>query len=655
MTRISRLVLLNLFVLALIAAARAEPYETIISNGNPANRVDIAVLGDGYTAAEIDKYKADVQLAMQRYFEQQPYAEYKKYFNVHRIDVVSNESGADHSNRVPAVFVDTALDAAYNCSGIQRLVCINTSKVNAVIARTLPASYFDIVLTIVNDPEYGGSGGSIVVFSTNTFSAEIALHEVGHSFGLLADEYTGGGPSCNPNIEPSAANSTRETDRNLIKWRHWIDPLTPVPTVSVLAGFPGLYLGSSYCNVGLYRPTYNSKMRTLEFPFEQINSEQLVKRTYVFVSPIDSFSPALANVTLSVDQTQNFSITTVSPSTHSLAVTWLVDGAARASGPAFSFTGSSSATGTHTIQAVVIDSTPFVRNDPQSLLSESRSWTVNVRPPSQPIKFDFDGDGKADLSVRRPSDNSWYFLRTTAGFTGFQYGLSGDMLAPADYDGDGKTDVAVFRPTNGTWYVLGSSAGFYNAAWGLAGDIPVPADYDGDGKADLAVYRPSDATWYRKLSTGPVSYIQFGTQEDKPQIGDFDGDGKADLVVYRPSNNNWYFLKSGGGFNGYQWGLAGDIPAPADYDGDGKTDAAVFRPSEGNWYIAGSQFGFATFNWGLAGDVPVAADYDGDGKADTAVFRPSNNTWHIRTTGAGIAQTQFGAAGDVPVPSAFAY
>jgi ankyrin repeat protein len=281
-----------------------------------------------------------------------------------------------------------------------------------------------------------------------------------------------------------------------------------------------------------------------------------------------------------------------------------------------------------------------------TLLSQCKATNSN---------FDFDGDGKADLSVRRPSDNVWYFLRTTAGYTGLQYGEAGDLMAPADYDGDGKTDVAVFRPSTGTWFVAATSAGFYTDIWGANGDLPVPADYNGDGKADIAVYRPSDGTWYRKLSSGVLSIVQFGTPEDKPQIGDFDGDGRTDLAVLRPSNNTWYFLRTTAGFTAMSWGADGDRASPADYDGDGKTDVAVFRPSTGVWFIAASSGGFSTRNWGAVGDVPVTADYDGDGKADTAVFRPSNNNWYLFTSTSGIAQYQFGAAGDRPVPSVFNY
>jgi hypothetical protein len=270
--------------------------------------------------------------------------------------------------------------------------------------------------------------------------------------------------------------------------------------------------------------------------------------------------------------------------------------------------------------------------------------------------FDFDGDARADFTVRRPSDNTWYMLRTSAGYTAMQFGVAGDLAAPADYDGDGRTDVAVFRPSTGQWFIAGSTAGFYVFNWGASGDLPVPADYDGDGKADIAVYRPSNGTWYRKLSSGDqISNIQFGSPEDRPQPGDYDGDGRADLAVRRPSNNTWYFLRTTAGFTAFAWGENGDAATPADFDGDGRTDVAVFRPSTGQWFVAGSSSGFFLKNWGASGDTAAPADYDGDGKADVAVFRPSNNTWYVQGSNFGMVQLNFGASGDVPIPSLFGY
>ncbi|MEO8074242.1 MAG: FG-GAP-like repeat-containing protein, partial [Acidobacteriota bacterium] len=269
----------------------------------------------------------------------------------------------------------------------------------------------------------------------------------------------------------------------------------------------------------------------------------------------------------------------------------------------------------------------------------------NIRP-----SFDFDGDGKSDISVYRPSSGVWYLLNSSSGFTAAQFGVSTDKIVPADYDGDGKTDIAVYR--SGTWYLSRSSAGFTGIAFGEASDILQPADFDGDGKAELAVYRPSNGTWYvLNLAANHHSNFQFGASTDKPVIADYDGDGKADYAVYRPSSGTWYLQRSTAGFTGVQFGEATDKPVPADYDGDGKTDIAVFRPSNGVWYLNRSTQGFTGIQFGVSTDLPTPAEYDGDGKADIAVFR--NGTWYLQQTTAGFTGVGFGESTDKPVPNTF--
>jgi uncharacterized delta-60 repeat protein len=278
--------------------------------------------------------------------------------------------------------------------------------------------------------------------------------------------------------------------------------------------------------------------------------------------------------------------------------------------------------------------------------------SVSVRP-----LFDFDGDGKADVSVYRASTNTWYrILSGNSTLLQNNFGIANDIPVPADFDGDGKTDLAIFRPSTGTfWYQSSINNAQIANQWGQSGDIPRPSDFDGDGKTDFIIFRPSENNWYRLGSTGQVSTKGFGAVGDKPVIGDFDGDGKSDVAIFRPSTGDWWYQSS---INNAQlathFGASTDVPSPADFDGDGKTDFAVFRPSTGVWYVLNSSTGAATIvQFGISEDKPVPADYDGDGKADIAVFRPSTGLWYLLRSTSGFSALQFGISSDVPLPNSF--
>ena len=279
---------------------------------------------------------------------------------------------------------------------------------------------------------------------------------------------------------------------------------------------------------------------------------------------------------------------------------------------------------------------------------------------SDPVNspFDFDGDGKTDIGIYRPTPSEWWINRSGSSQTfAVQFGASGDVIAPGDFTGDGKDDIALWRPSDGFWFILRSEDfSFFAFPFGATGDIPVPADFDGDGKADPTIFRPSTTLWFISRSSGGTDILQFGLPSDKPMPADYDGDGKADLAVRRPTggNSEWWVSRSTAGSLALVFGADTDVGVPGDYTGDGKTDIAFWRPSTGFWFVLRSEdLSFYAVPFGTTGDVPSPGDFDGDGKWDVAVFRPTDTNWYIDRTTAGTQIVQFGVAGDKPIPNAF--
>ena len=266
----------------------------IVDHGPDALRYNIVILGDGYRAAEIAKYHADVQNFVATFHATAPFGDLWCGINIHRVDVVSTDSGADD----PVVCGDhsvgsgaapkTYFDATF-CGGgaIRRLLACNSASARNVALAEVPEAHMTMV--IVNSTEYGGSGGAVATFSTTPSAAEIALHEMGHTAFGFADEYgyyagCGSGESGQnsyPGGEPVEPNVTANTDKNTIKWRSVLSsPADALPTTEnancaqcdpqanpKAASYVGAYAGARYYHCACYRPSYDCRMRALNNPF----------------------------------------------------------------------------------------------------------------------------------------------------------------------------------------------------------------------------------------------------------------------------------------------------------------------------------------------------------------------------------------------------
>ena len=276
-------------VCVLLLGAPAWSYVTVLNNGPSSNRVDIVFLGDGYTVADhaagtyADHVNGYLGYMFSNTLTTDPFYRYRNYFNVHRIDVVSNESGADKPPQ--HIYADTALDASYWWDGgPQRLLYVNAPKTDAIKSADLAGAGFtaDMQYVTVNDTMYGGGGGDYAVYAgANSSAHRVAMHEMGHSYADLADEYDYGsdGPYTGP--EPVRVNIT--TNATGQKWARWLGHNQSG------IGVIGAYEGAGHYETGLYRPSENSKMRSSSQPFDAIGREKVILTIYDRVNPLDSW------------------------------------------------------------------------------------------------------------------------------------------------------------------------------------------------------------------------------------------------------------------------------------------------------------------------------------------------------------------------------
>ena len=359
-----------LFCIAILSIANAQiyPVTTIINNGPDAKRVNYVVLGDGYKSNELTTYISDATNISNSLFNASPFKEYKNFFNIYAIEVPSNESGADHpangSDVVEPIFpmadVDNAFGSTFDAFGIHRLlVPMDNQSIITVLSNNFPG--YDQVMVVVNSPHYGGSGGWLATSSTATSAAEIAIHELGHSFAGLADEYWAGDV-----YAAEKPNMTATSDPNAVKWKDWVG-------TNSVGVFPH---GASGNQANWHRPHQNCKMRYLGVDYCSVCSEAIIDKIYSLVTPIEASLPLNSNVIYN-GSPLDFGLTLVYPSPNTLTIEWELNGTVIGSSEQLTISESQLTLSNNTLVARVTDNTTMSKSyAPANGYVFTKSWNI---------------------------------------------------------------------------------------------------------------------------------------------------------------------------------------------------------------------------------------------------------------------------------------
>ncbi|TVR78767.1 MAG: T9SS C-terminal target domain-containing protein [Chitinophagaceae bacterium] len=333
--------------------------DTLLNNGSTESRINLVILGDGYQQHEYQKFTDDAENIVTGLFLEKPFDRYINYFNVVSVFTPSNESGAAMD---PNNLIDNYFGSTFWYAGIERLlVPTNNSQVVNVLANHFPT--YDQVLMIVNSTKYGGSGGWVATASTNVQSLEIMIHEIGHSFAFLADEYWAG-----DQFAAELSNMTMNNNPATVKWKNWYGDFNV-----------GIF---QHCCGGnssqWYKPHESCKMEVLGVPFCAVCTEAFIERIHVLTNPINSYLPS-ASFFLASQFPLSFELDLIEPISNSLSIKWELNSLIKPESiDSLSLNEEELIQGINYLTAIVTDTTQLIRIDQyESINLYAVTWVID--------------------------------------------------------------------------------------------------------------------------------------------------------------------------------------------------------------------------------------------------------------------------------------
>lgn len=364
------------WLLCTITSTFGQHYQvdTLYKAGPQDNRINVVILGDGFTEAEMPKFAAEAKKFADFFRTHEPYDKYQDYFNFFAIRTPSKESGITNPGTAPDAYPDQPVETRETFFGvsfgeaIHRLLAITKREAYSdLLATHFPA--FDMVIMLANTQYYGGAGGGVAIFSLQKNSNNVGVHEVGHTLANLADEYWQGPYGTYLREGPNITGDSSETK---VRWKNWLN----FPSI-------GIYKhGSEGEAARWYKPAQGTcLMEYMEKDHCAVCREAVVESILKIVNPVERIEPDTSSE-IHIDKQTAFKLHLLEPNPNSLEVEWHLNGKRISQDPNKLILKPDQVPDGSTLTATILDSTAMSRRDGvRKLRAKTIHWTLRSALP----------------------------------------------------------------------------------------------------------------------------------------------------------------------------------------------------------------------------------------------------------------------------------